>query len=89
MVTGWAQDVDNPEDPVTLEITVGDDPVLCVLANAYRADLRRAGFGSGCHAFNAELPDWAGGPVSIRRVTDGTLLVPPKPPNTAPPNDKV
>jgi hypothetical protein len=74
MVTGWAQDVDSPEEPVALEVTVGDEPVLCLLANVYRADLRRAGFGSGCHGFATELPDWASGPIAIRRITDGAIL---------------
>jgi autotransporter passenger strand-loop-strand repeat protein/autotransporter-associated beta strand protein len=73
-VCGWAQDVDSPEAPVTLELLVGGAPVLCVLANAYRADLRHAGIGAGCHAFEVQLPDELTGPVVARRVTDGAVL---------------
>ena len=56
---GWAQDLDNPEAPVALEILVDGSAWVCVLANAYRADLRQAGFGAGCHAFTAVLPQGA------------------------------
>ena len=73
-VAGWAQDADSPEEPVALEVSVGDTPVLCLLANAYRGDLRRAGFGSGCHAFAAQLPAGYIGAVVIRRVVDGASL---------------
>ena len=75
-VCGWAQDIDSPDEPVTLELAVGGVPVLCVLANAYRADLRKAGIGSGCHAFDTALPDGLAGPVTVRRVTDGAVLCP-------------
>jgi hypothetical protein len=73
-VSGWAQDADNPEEPVTLEVRVGDDPVLCILANGYRADLRRAGLGSGCHGFHVALPGGLTGPVTVRRVVDDAPL---------------
>jgi hypothetical protein len=73
-VSGWAQDADSPEEPVTLEVSVGGIPVLCLLANAYRADLRQAGLGSGCHAFDMALPPRLAGSVRIRRVTDSSLL---------------
>jgi hypothetical protein len=72
LVCGWAQDADSPEEPVALEVLVDGEPVLCVLANGYRADLRKAGFGSGCHAFDIRLP--VAGAVSVRRVTDGQSL---------------
>ena len=64
-VCGWAQDSVSPETPVALEIIAGDRPVLCVLANAYRADLRRAGLGSGCHAFETALPLGLEGPITF------------------------
>jgi hypothetical protein len=73
-VCGWAQDADSPEEPVALEITLSDVPVLTVLANAFRADLRRAALGSGCHAFDVPLPGGFDGPVAVRRVTDGAVL---------------
>ena len=71
---GWAQDLHSPEEPVTLEVLVDDQPVLCILANAYRADLRQAGMGSGCHAFDVALPADMPGTITVRRVADGTLL---------------
>ena len=73
-ICGWAQDMDIPEEPVALEIRVGGVPVLSVLANAYRADLRRAGLGSGCHAFDVALPPGVGGVITVQRVMDGALL---------------
>ena len=73
-VCGWAQDADNPEEPVALEVLAGDVPVLCVLANAYRADLRSAGLGSGCHAFAADLPLELSGAIAVRRINDGAVL---------------
>ena len=73
-VCGWAQDCDSPEAPVALEICVGGRAIRCVLANAYRADLREAGVGSGCHAFDVTLAPGAGGAVSVRRMADGAML---------------
>lgn len=73
-VQGWAQDAANPESPVTLEVCVGGQPVLCLLANAYRADLRLAGMGSGCHGFDVALQDGLGGVVEVRRAADGAIL---------------
>ena len=73
-VCGWAIDLYNPDEPVTLEVRVGPHPVLCVLANGYRADLRKAGIGSGCHAFAVDLPAGFEGDISVRRVTDQAIL---------------
>jgi Ca2+-binding RTX toxin-like protein len=73
-VCGWAQDEDNPEQPVALEISVDGVPVLCVLANGWREDLRKAGMGSGCHAFDVALPGEIAGAVTVCRVTDGAVL---------------
>jgi hypothetical protein len=73
-ICGWAQDADNPEQAVALEVLSAGRPVLCLLANAYRADLWRAGLGSGCHSFDMVLPPHLAGPVEVRRVTDGSFL---------------
>jgi hypothetical protein len=72
--TGWAQDVENPETPVCLDIIIGGAQVARVLANLYRADLRQAGLGSGCHAFRATLPAGITGRLEIRRADDGAEL---------------
>ena len=74
-VRGWAQDVDNPEEPVALEVLVGGEAVMCVLANGYRADLRLAALGSGCHAFDAAIPAGLEGSATVRRIVDGSMLV--------------
>ena len=73
-VCGWAQDIGSPEEPVALELLVDGGPVVCVLANAYRADLRRSGLGSGCHAFDIALPGGFAGAVQVRRVGDQAVI---------------
>lgn len=73
-VAGWAQDVLAPETPVPLEIFSGGQRLGQVLANAYRADLRQAGLGSGCHAFTFALPPGVSGALSLRRLGDGAPL---------------
>ena len=73
-VGGWAQDGLSPEEPVALEVRVGGVPTFCVLANGYRGDLRRAGVGSGCHAFAVGLPPGLDGAVTVHRVGDGVPL---------------
>jgi len=55
-IAGWAQNVDHPEAPVCLDICVGGALIGQALANRYRSDLERAGFGSGCHGFEFVLP---------------------------------
>jgi len=73
---GWAQDLDAPETPVELELLCGGQSVLRLLANAYREDLRRAGLGSGCHAFDIPRPAHPG-PLTLRRALDGAVLTSP------------
>jgi hypothetical protein len=73
LLRGWAQDVAAPESPVTLAIMADGAPVGVVLANEFRADLRKAELGSGCHAFSMELPSGARD-VEIRRAADGAML---------------
>jgi autotransporter passenger strand-loop-strand repeat protein len=73
-VSGWAQDSAAPEAPVALDIYCDGAHAARVLANAYRADLREAGLGSGCHAFELTLPDGLTGPVEVRRASDQALL---------------
>ena len=57
-----------------LEVWVGGQPVVCLLANAYRADLRLAGMGSGCHGFDMVLQDGFTGAIEVRRAGDGAIL---------------
>ena len=70
---GWAQDVNAPETPVELEALCNGHIVTRFLANAYREDLRRAGLGSGSHAFDLALT-LPSGEITIRRRADGFKL---------------
>jgi hypothetical protein len=45
-----------------------------VLADQFRADLRTAGLGSGCHGFELCLPHSVGGYVEVRRSSDRVTL---------------
>lgn len=74
LVRGWAQDEAQPEQPVCLDILHGGRRIAQVLANRYRVDLRKAGLGSGCHAFEFRLPEGVVGPVEVRRTGDGRVL---------------
>ena len=70
---GWAQDVNAPETPVELEVLYNGHIVMRFLANAYREDLRRAGLGSGSHAFDMALT-LPSGAITIHRRADGFEL---------------
>lgn len=70
---GWAQDAAAPDAPVELELVCNGKVELRFLANRYRADLRKAGLGSGCHAFELALPA-LDGPFTLRRAIDGAVL---------------
>jgi hypothetical protein len=72
--SGWAQDMENPETPVCLDILADGARVARLLANFYWADLREAGLGSGCHAFRAALPAGPTGRLEVRRTKDGAPL---------------
>jgi hypothetical protein len=74
IVAGWAQDENAPEDPVCLVIFRNGKRIKRVLANQFRADLRSAGLGSGCHAFEVKIPPGPAGYIELRRATDGWVL---------------
>jgi hypothetical protein len=73
VISGWAQDEAAPEAPVCLDVFADGRRIGRVLANAYRADLRAAGMGSGCHGFALAAPLFAGR-VEVRRTADGAVL---------------
>ena len=78
-IAGWAQNADHPEAPVCLDIYTGGRLIGQVLANCNRDDLKRAGLGSGRHAFIFKPPaDFASvlDPVEVRRSLDGAALPP-------------
>jgi hypothetical protein len=74
IVTGWAQCVTQPEEPVCLDILVDNVRILRALANRYRDDLRLAGLGSGNHGFFVQLPEDFSGIVEVRRTFDQAVL---------------
>lgn len=77
LLRGWAQDEAAAEAPVELELECGGKIVTRFLANRYREDLRAAGLGSGCHAFELALPALRGA-ITVRRVSDGAVLGAPQ-----------
>ena len=76
-VRGWAHDPADA-DAVTLRVLVGGQPVARVVANAYRADLDRAGHGRGWRSFDLALPEplphWRRHVIEVRRDHDGAPL---------------
>jgi autotransporter passenger strand-loop-strand repeat protein len=76
-IAGWAQNADHPEAPVCLDVFVGGQLIGQTLANRYRADLERAGLGSGRHSFEFASPAtdiFDSRRVEIRRSIDGAPL---------------
>ncbi|WP_419728005.1 Hint domain-containing protein [Lichenicola sp.] len=75
VLRGWAQNPGRPDMPVCLEVLAGREVIGRVMADRFRADLRAAGLGSGCHAFELALPAGAARSVlEVRRATDAALL---------------
>jgi hypothetical protein len=76
-IEGWAQNERHPEAPVCLDILVDGECIDQILANRYRADLSRAGLGSGNHSFSyvaRSSQPIGSGFVEIRRSLDGAPL---------------
>ena len=77
-IEGWAQNMAmSPEAPVCLDICAGGRLIGQMLANRFREDLRRAGFGSGRHAFSFAPPAGfkiGAATVEVRRSLDGGRL---------------
>jgi glycosyltransferase involved in cell wall biosynthesis len=77
-IEGWALDETDPDRRLRLRITDNGALIGEVVADGYRADLRAAGAGDGCHAFSLIVP---GGlapdqrhTIEVRRVDDGRNL---------------
>jgi hypothetical protein len=70
---GWVRDLDDPAAPVWLDILSNGRRVLRVLANHFRADVRQAGYGTGCCGFDVPLPAWLRGPVEVRSAAYGAI----------------
>ena len=74
-VRGWAQDPNQPDVPVCLEVLAGGRIVGRTVANLFRDDLQRAGCGSGCHGFHLALPEQPDSlPIEVRRAVDAATL---------------
>jgi O-antigen biosynthesis protein len=77
-IAGWVWDADHPQEAVDIEILDGDEVVLKVSADQFRADLADAGMGTGHHGFAIRnlggiLP-LSRHRVRVRRATDGKDL---------------
>jgi glycosyltransferase involved in cell wall biosynthesis len=55
-VRGWAWDPGRPDEPIEIEVLVGDEVVARLPANRYRADLEAAGIGDGRRGFEVAIP---------------------------------
>ena len=74
LVEGWAQDMENPDLPVLLDIMLDDQPLGTVLACGYRGDLEQAGLGSGRCLFSFTGPDLSPADqqsIRVCRAADG------------------
>ncbi len=76
-ITGWAQDPEQQEVAVCLDIYDNGVLVTRTLANRHRPDLQAAGLGSGRHSFDValDLSPQETHSVSVRRSSDGAELV--------------
>src|SRR5690554_6639661 len=54
---GWAVNLDDPENDVTLSVYVNDEYLGDVVANVYREDLNKKGIGNGVGGFYFSLPE--------------------------------
>ncbi|MES2713115.1 MAG: hypothetical protein V4653_16160 [Pseudomonadota bacterium] len=54
-VYGWAWNPSRPEERVAIELRLGQKTVAQTIAAQERADLKGAGVGDGCHAFELRL----------------------------------
>ncbi len=75
LIKGWAFDEESGS-PIRLAVHIDDQAPLHFLANAYREDLEKAGFGSGRHAFEIELPDLSRFQAHVIQIgqVDGPML---------------
>ncbi len=74
-LAGWSWDAGHPADPVALQVVDNGELVARVLANRHRADLEKAGMGTGRCAFEVRFPAALSPHIShtihVRRETDG------------------
>ncbi len=76
-VQGWVHESDDPESPVSLAIRIDGQVVARTLANLYRADLEKAGIGSGRYGFALKLEavsPYEAHTIEIVREEDGAAL---------------
>jgi hypothetical protein len=70
-VSGWVQDLGAPEIPVSIDILADGKFVARGLANIYCADVRGAGWSSGCCGYEISVPAAAGvGQIEAVRTFD-------------------
>jgi glycosyltransferase involved in cell wall biosynthesis len=77
-VLGWAARSGLGPGRLTVELLVDGAPVASALAQQYRQDVERAGYGDGCYGFAIEIPaacfDAIDHSLEVREVVTGALL---------------
>lgn len=68
-VFGWVWDRARPNERLLIRILLEGRMVASATADMPRVDLRRAGIGDGCHAFEVELPE------AVASVSDSLAVV--------------
>ncbi|MRX51155.1 tRNA methyltransferase [Paracoccus sp. S-4012] len=73
---GWARDETFPQQPVMLEVVLGDEIIGTVLASRAREDLRKAGLGDTAFVFEASraLSPAEMEAIQLRRISDRAVL---------------
>ncbi len=57
-IVGFVWDRDKPNEPLSVDIYIDDAFVERVVANEYRPDLDKRGFGNGKHGFRFAMPEY-------------------------------
>lgn len=70
IVAGWAQDPDNPDAPVCLDIEIDGLLVTQTLANRHRPDFEAAGLDRAWCGFYAKFPEQPAGAIKVFRSMD-------------------
>ena len=55
-ISGWAWDQNDPNAPISVNISDGTKLLMTVSADEFRQDLQEAGYGTGRHAFMVKTP---------------------------------
>lgn len=75
-IEGWARDKSFPEQPIMLEVMIGEQVLGTVLACRPRRDLEKVGFGDVAFTFDANrvIQPCEVEALQIRRIRDGSVI---------------